>query len=190
MTKQELRVKYKEERTLMPISKLERYSAAIVGHLISFPWSTIKFLHVFMPIKKMNEPNICPFIDYMRSYVQDTSLVIGRSNNLDFSMRHFLFTEELYLEENRWGIMEPRSGIEMKEKELDAVLVPLLVADNYGNRVGYGKGFYDRFLMQCRPDCLKIGVSLFESVEHITDVGPFDIPLDYLISPSGLKKFK
>ncbi|MCY4781010.1 5-formyltetrahydrofolate cyclo-ligase [Sphingobacterium sp. UT-1RO-CII-1] len=189
MTKQQLRAKYKEERNLLSSSDQEQNSAAIVRELIKFPWATIKFLHVFLPIKKMNEPNIYPFINYVKNYRSNMALVIGRSNNLDFSMCHFLFTEEVSLVENRWGIMEPNSGEEIKETELDAVLVPLLVADNYGNRVGYGKGFYDRFLMRCKPSCLKIGVSFFEPVQHITDVGSFDIPLDYLITPTGLKKF-
>ena len=63
------------------------------------------------------------------------------------------------------------------------VLVPLLAFDSKGYRVGYGKGFYDRFLKQCRNDCVKIGLSYFEPIDAINDAGEFDVPLDFCITP-------
>ena len=89
-----------------------------------------------------------------------------------------------------WGIPEPVGGIVVKPTDFDIVLLPLLTFDLNGNRVGYGKGFYDRYLVNCRPDCLKIGISLFEPVDLIEEVESHDIPLDIAICPAKLYDFR
>ncbi len=91
---------------------------------------------------------------------------------------------------SEWGIPEPVEGYILEPTDLDIVLIPLLAFDLNGNRVGYGKGFYDRYLLNCRPDCLKIGISLFDPVEHIEDVESHDIPLDMAICPAKLYDFR
>lgn len=89
-----------------------------------------------------------------------------------------------------WGIPEPVAGVVLNPTDLDIVLIPLLAFDLAGNRVGYGKGFYDRYLLQCRPDCLKIGISLFDPIALIEDVESYDIPLDIAICPAQLYDFR
>jgi len=91
---------------------------------------------------------------------------------------------------SEWGIPEPVGGMIMEPASFDVILVPLVAFDKNGHRVGYGKGFYDRYLALCRPDCLKIGISLFEPVELIEDVESHDIPLDLAISPSLVYDFR
>jgi 5-formyltetrahydrofolate cyclo-ligase len=90
-----------------------------------------------------------------------------------------------------WGILEPNPQTCQKVPitDIDLVIIPLLAFDASGNRVGYGKGFYDRFLQDCRPDTLKIGVCLDEPVQRIDDVEAHDIPLDLCISPIGMHLF-
>lgn len=90
-----------------------------------------------------------------------------------------------------WGIQEPNPQTCQKVNvaDIDLVIIPLLAFDSHGNRVGYGKGFYDRFLQDCRPDTLKIGVCLDEAVLRIDDVEAHDIPLDLCISPIGIHLF-
>lgn len=130
------------------------------------------------------------FMDIVQERFPNLQMVVSRSNVIDFSMVHYLFSRSLILTENEWGIVEPLDGERVVESLLDVVLVPLLVADDRGNRVGYGKGFYDRFLARCRPDCVKIGISFFEPVELITDVDTLDIPLDKLVTPLSVFDFK
>ena len=69
------------------------------------------------------------------------------------------------------------------------MLLPLLAFDSKGNRVGYGKGFYDLFLSKCKPDVVKIGLSFFDTEEIIEDVFLEDIRLDYCITPDTIVKF-
>ena len=90
------------------------------------------------------------------------------------------------LQENAWGIPEPVDAEEVEVSEIDAVLAPLLVVDKQGNRVGYGKGFYDRFFAACRPDVKRLGLSYFEPVENITDVHGLDVPIQVLFSGKTL----
>jgi 5-formyltetrahydrofolate cyclo-ligase len=90
---------------------------------------------------------------------------------------------------NAYGIPEPEGGDEILPELIDLVLVPLLCFDELGNRVGYGKGYYDRFLAKCRKDCIKIGFSYFAPIDSIEDLNEFDIPLDYGISPEAIHEF-
>jgi 5-formyltetrahydrofolate cyclo-ligase len=90
---------------------------------------------------------------------------------------------------NEYGIDEPVNGTEGIPQEIDMVFVPLLAFDNRGYRVGYGKGYYDRFLRTCSPDVLKIGFSFFEAEPEIGDVNEYDIPLDICITPGKVYTF-
>ncbi len=87
------------------------------------------------------------------------------------------------MRENKWGIREPDGEQTAAPSELDIVLVPLLAFDAQGHRVGYGKGYYDRLLAECRPDCLKIGLSAFAAEERIDDIHPLDVRLDLCLTP-------
>ncbi len=104
-------------------------------------------------------------------------------------LEHVAFDAETVFAENRWGIREPVAGREVDPSEFDIVVVPLLCFDTRGFRVGYGKGYYDRFLARCRPDCVKAGVSLFPAVDSIDDLNRYDVPLDLCITPPATVKF-
>jgi 5-formyltetrahydrofolate cyclo-ligase len=96
-----------------------------------------------------------------------------------------------HFEVSNWGILEPTpdSSVMLPPETFDVILIPLLVADQQGNRVGYGKGFYDRYLPSCRPACLKIGLSMLELVDPIEDVEAHDVALDLVITPTGIQYF-
>jgi 5-formyltetrahydrofolate cyclo-ligase len=67
--------------------------------------------------------------------------------------------------------------------------VPLLAYDKHGNRVGYGKGFYDNFLSKCKPETIKIGLSFFPPEDKIDDVSENDVNLDFCVTPEGIISF-
>jgi 5-formyltetrahydrofolate cyclo-ligase len=86
-------------------------------------------------------------------------------------------------EANEYNIPEPLDNDVVPPDAIDLVIIPLLAFDEKGNRVGYGKGFYDRYLKECREDCMKLGFSYFDPVDSIDDAGEFDVPLDFCITP-------
>lgn len=90
---------------------------------------------------------------------------------------------------NVFGILEPLGNNVMEPISIDLVLIPLLCFDEKGNRVGYGKGYYDRFLKDCRPDCIKAGISYFEPIAQIEDANEYDVPLDLCITPQKVYVF-
>jgi 5-formyltetrahydrofolate cyclo-ligase len=105
-------------------------------------------------------------------------------------LRHFLLNKNMVLETNFWGIPEPISGDEVFSEDFDFVIVPLLAYDTKGNRVGYGKGIYDRFLAQCSIDCQFIGVSYFEPEFEIIETIDADISLDMVVTPNNIHRFE
>ena len=105
------------------------------------------------------------------------------------TLSHFPFQPETEIIFNKMGIPEPVSENELNPLEFDVVLVPLLAADINGNRVGYGGGYYDRFLSQTREDCLRVGVSFFEPIAEITDIEAYDCKLHQLITPERIYSF-
>lgn len=117
-------------------------------------------------------------------------LCFPRVEGEDSMLAYFMHKNDTFITSD-WGIQEPNPLINTRtpSEAIDLIIIPLLAFDAHGNRVGYGKGFYDRFLMNCRPDALKIGVCLDEAVQRIDDVEAHDIPLDLCITPTGIHLF-
>ncbi|WP_162303782.1 5-formyltetrahydrofolate cyclo-ligase [Paracnuella aquatica] len=90
---------------------------------------------------------------------------------------------------NAYQILEPVGDHIIQPEQIELVLVPLLCFDEQGNRVGYGKGYYDRFLQQCNSDCLKVGLSYFEPIAQIEDASEYDVPLNLCITPQKVYVF-
>ena len=104
-------------------------------------------------------------------------------------MTHFLLTDNTKIKKNNYNIPEPINGIEIKSEQLEVVFLPLLAYDKVGNRIGYGKGFYDRFLANCNPKILKIGLSFFEAEIEIFEASNKDVRLDYCVTPHEVFRF-
>ena len=110
----------------------------------------------------------------------------------DFSTRemtHFLLTDTTKIKKNNYDIPEPVDGLEVPVSKINVVFVPLLAFDKKGNRVGYGKGFYDQFLSKCNSKTLKIGVSFYEAETIISDTLSTDIQLNYCVTPTKVYNF-
>lgn len=159
--------------------------AQIFQQLRAFDWSKTAFLHCYLPITDSNEFDTGPFISWIWTHYPAIQVVSSRSDFKTHQLTHYALNPDTPLVKNAWGIPEPYGARRVPVEELDAVLVPLLVVDANGNRVGYGKGFYDRFLAACRPGVLKMGVSYFSPVDSIPDVDAWDVPVDGLFFPEG-----
>jgi 5-formyltetrahydrofolate cyclo-ligase len=148
-----------------------------------------QWLHVFLPIPQQHEPNTWKIIRWIWEHELPVQLAVPVIQADGVSLRHYHLTPTIQLADNRWGIPEPVGATEVAPTQLDAVLIPLLAFDEAGHRVGYGKGFYDRFLQECRPDVLRIGLSLEPPVPSITDVWPGDVLLTACVTPGGVWQF-
>jgi 5-formyltetrahydrofolate cyclo-ligase len=84
---------------------------------------------------------------------------------------------------NDWGILEPVDAPAVSPTIPELIFVPLLAVDKKGHRVGFGKGYYDKFLALCREDVVTIGFSFFDPEEKISGIEKHDIPLSACITP-------
>lgn len=187
MNKTAARTIFSAKRKELSHSKIEELSLNIANHSLQLPIWEKEFYHLFLSIHKLNEVNT----EYLLHILQgkDKNIVLSKSNFEDMSMQHILLTDTTQINLNPFGIPEPKNGIAIPSQQLDVVFVPLLVCDLQGNRVGYGKGFYDRFLAECKPETIKIGLSLYEPIRLLEEVNDTDVKLDYLITPQRVYDF-
>lgn len=187
MYKSELRKIFLEKRKELSAEEIYKQSAKICDALFAnFDFSRINYLHCFLSIEKFNEIDTSLIIEKIRKDFPHTKVIVPRVNREKDQLENAEFNSETILVRNSWGISEPVLKETVENKLIDAVLVPLLCFDEKGFRVGYGKGFYDKFLKECRADCLKIGLSQFPPIGKIEDIREADIPLDCCITPEKI----
>ena len=187
MNKKELRIKYKELRYNLSSNDIDEMSIAIANQVLKLDiWDNL-YYHIFLPIEIQNEVNTEFLLHILQG--KDKEIVISKTNFETQEMTHYLLTEKTKIKINKYNIPEPIDGLEVPVSKIDVVFVPLLAYDKTGNRVGYGKGFYDKFLSNCKPETIKIGLSFFEPENLILDVFENDVKLDYCITPRKIYKF-
>ena len=133
--------------------------------LIDF--SDVKKLHTFIRISKFNEVDTSNIYYRIWREWPDVATYAPKSDLATNSIRSIVFDSKTGWTENEWNIREPIGTEAAAPEQLDIVIVPLLCFDQTGHRIGYGKGFYDRLLSQCRQNCKKIGLSIFPHAENI-----------------------
>ncbi|SFU58380.1 5-formyltetrahydrofolate cyclo-ligase [Pustulibacterium marinum] len=188
MNKNELRKKYNDLRQNLSETQVEDLSIDIANQLLQLPiWNKV-YYHTFLSISEKKEIDTSFLLSILQG--KDKEVVISKSNFDDGSLTHFLLTENTRIKKNKWNIPEPVDGLEVPETKIDVVFVPLLAFDTNGQRLGYGKGFYDIFLSKCKPETIKIGLSFFEAEPVFEEVFETDIALNYCVTPSKTYHFK
>jgi 5-formyltetrahydrofolate cyclo-ligase len=190
MQKRELRQQMQQKRAHYTAAELQEWSSRITGHFFDhFALPAYNTVHVFLPILRKKEIDTWQIIRQLQMNYAHIRIAVSVSNFEHCTLDHYWLKPETKLQENKWGIPEPVQAETIAVEEIDMVLVPLLAFDRKGHRVGYGKGFYDRFLAACRPDTIKIGLSLETSVHQVADVHEDDVVLDYVITPTEVIRF-
>ncbi len=187
MTKNELRKKYKALRSNLSLDEIDDFSISIANNLLKLPIWDKDFYHVFLSIVEHKEVNTEFILSILSG--KDKNIVLSKSDFKTSTMNHFLLTDGTIIKTNKWNIPEPIDGIEIQPNKIEVVFIPLLAFDKQGNRVGYGKGFYDKFLTECKPETIKIGLTFFEAEEEIQDVFESDVQLNYCVTPEQVYKF-
>lgn len=187
MTKDECRKLFSEKRKKLSDTDLKSASEKIILQLLNHVNLTGKTVSLFLPILAKREIDTFPLLERRNELAARFAFPVA-----DFAsgtMRHLEYEADQQLALNNYGIPEPANGRTVTAAEIDIVIVPLLCFDLKGYRVGYGKGFYDRFLSSCRNDCQFIGLSVFGPVEAISDADEHDIPLHTCITPEKIYTF-
>ncbi|TRX40489.1 5-formyltetrahydrofolate cyclo-ligase [Flavobacterium restrictum] len=185
--KKEIRLQYKALRKALSETELDEMSLAIANKILEIPIWQHTYFHIFLPITEHKEVNT-EFILHLLSG-KDKEIVISKSDFETREMTHFLVMDNTKIKKNQYHIPEPIDGLEVPTRKIEVVFVPLLAFDKTGHRVGYGKGFYDKFLSSCPPETIKIGLSCFEAEVKIEDVLENDIQLDYCVTPNAIYRF-
>jgi len=130
------------------------------------------------------EVNILSFLEKVSKKKFKIALpVINPSGGMSF--RSWIFKEPLYV--NKFGILEPKSS---KKKIIpDLIMVPLVAFDNRLNRIGYGKGYYDRSLKKInkiKKNAISLGIAYsFQKCQKIP-INKHDFKLDYIFTEKGI----
>lgn len=189
MLKKAIREKYLQKRLKLADEVYREYSAQIVKNFILLKYQPVNYLLSYYPLADRKEFNIEACNQVVREQSPQVKIGWPRIESDMKSMEAYQVENDGLYAKNKFNILEPINGEWMAPELIDMVFVPMVAFDSRGFRVGYGKGFYDRYLPRCRPDVLKIGFCLFEPVELIRDIHDFDVPLNFCITPSRIYEF-
>ena len=186
MLKSALRKQALQQRNALTQAQINTLNAAVLAQFSTLNFSNIHSIHIFLPMVKHNEPNTFLWIDWLQKNHPKVVIVVPKANFATHTLSNFIYQGKADLKENQYQILEPQQAKPFLGMP-DMVIVPLLAFDEKGYRVGYGKGFYDRFLQNSKTQ--KIGLSFFEAAPQITDVHVNDVRLDHCITPTKIINF-
>ena len=189
--KKELRKSFLSKRRKLTEEEVSHRSQAIFQH-----WLPLlnpgrhRTVHTFLSIRAFREVETSAFIAHLEDAKPPIRLGVPRVGFESKELTHHAFLPH-QLEKNSWGIYEPKSSAPVIEPdEFDMILVPMLAYDERGYRLGYGGGYYDKFLAQVRPDCDLVGVcfALGRSAQELP-VSCHDVPLHCVVTEEGVQRF-
>jgi 5-formyltetrahydrofolate cyclo-ligase len=152
-------------------------------------FSDFQSLFSYWPMENHSEPNVELMARYLRLMIPDIQIAYPVIDSTDLSMKAILTNENTVFKTNEWGMTEPIGETIILPQKLQLIFIPLLTFDKRGFRVGFGKGYYDRYLANCQMETVKVGFSYFEPIDQISDTNQFDVPLNYCITPQHIYEF-
>jgi len=185
MNKIEARKKYLDLRKKLDNVQIISKSISISNNLQDLPIWEHNFYHIYLPIKEKNEVDTMPIINILNN--KKKKVLIPKSDFNNTTMKSFLLNDNTVLKKNNYGITEPINNEEFLGR-IDVIFIPLVAYDLIGNRVGYGKGFYDKFLKNQNNKILRVGLSFFNPEKRIK-IDEHDENLDFCVTPNRIFSF-
>lgn len=188
MTKKDLRKVYKVKRIALGLQEQHVLFAKLLQQaeqLLSF---TPRIVFAYKSSTRHHELPIELLLEWWQTNTDTFRIALPKVE--DETMQAIEINEQTVLVKNKFGIEEPQQGNEIHPLDLDVVLVPLLAFDKQGFRVGYGKGYYDKYLKHVKQTTRIIGISYFNAEDSIDDIEPYDVPLTHCITPNQLYVFR
>jgi len=180
--KQEIRKQILEIRNQIPEEERIQRSKQIADLLEAL--SEFKSAqHILFYYTNGSEVDTTPLIDKYLSSKQLYLPVI--KNEEDFHA--VAIQHPLHLENGTFGIPEPIGDPPDDESMLGLIIVPGVAFDKTGNRIGTGKGYYDRFLPRC-PNAIKIGLAFDEQILDQVPKDPYDVAVDFIVTDNEVYK--
>ncbi len=142
--------------------------------------SSANVIHSFLPIERNKEVDTWPIVKEMIRL--EKKVVVSVTNLEQEKMYHYYYHSGLKFKLNKLRIPEPMNAEAANVSTIDLILIPLLAADKSGNRIGYGKGYYDRLLSEL-PKVKKVGLALGPLFDAFNFAESHDIRLDHCITP-------
>lgn len=189
MTKKEIRKIELEKRIQLSPEELQKNTVLITDQFKTVIPSTIHFLLSYYPLRERKEFDVSICEKIIKETHPSAQIAWPKIAVTDSGMEAHLIEKNKLFIKNRFNILEPLDGEIVSADQIDVVFVPLIAFDKNGFRVGYGRGYYDRYLPGCREDVIKIGFSFFDAVDKIDDINEFDVPLNLCITPTCVYEF-
>jgi 5-formyltetrahydrofolate cyclo-ligase len=175
-----LRDQIRARLEILPAAERSAASARLYARLREQPAWSAKAILLFAPLPE--EPDIWPLLTEAIATGRTVALPAFSPGTNDYTARQILDpTRDLIT--GKFGIREPAGDCaEVPLNRLDLVLVPGIAFDPRGGRLGRGKGFYDRLLSAVNG--LKCGVAFDEQIVDAVPVGPMDVRLNCILTPT------
>ena len=188
MNKEAIRSLFKEKRGELTKEEIRSLSDQILVHFCEFLSSKgdIDHVHLFLPIERLNEVDTFPL--FYKLQEKDFRIYTSIVNKAKDSLDTLEITLTTRFVNDTWGIPLPAEAMRVTTENIQLILIPLLAYDTRGYRLGYGKGYYDKYLSEMDRKVLKLGLSFFEPMDRIPEE-THDIPLDLCITPNGIRNF-
>lgn len=181
MNKQELRKQFLEKRKAAPCEERLLWPRKIENHVIHLVTER-RYETVFLYVAFRNEPETESII--RRLLLMGKTVAVPKCGaNGEMTMHKITSFSDL--SPGAYGIFEPSNNAPVSPDAADLVLVPGCAFGRDMTRLGYGGGYYDRFLLKCTKAC-KVGVCFSISVTETLPVGEFDVKMDCVLTENGL----
>ncbi|HEX6981461.1 MAG TPA: 5-formyltetrahydrofolate cyclo-ligase [Balneolaceae bacterium] len=178
-SKEQWREQFLNQRDALSLEKWTELSQKVIRRLKQQSvLKTAKTIHCYVSMNERREVNTHPLVKEM--IASGKKVVVPVTDFEDGTLSHFELQSFDDLAVNKWGVLEPAKGKRAEVSEIDLVIVPMAGGDESCNRIGYGGGFYDRFLKEV--SCPKIGLSFEQNITPKLPVESFDIPLDKIVT--------
>jgi 5-formyltetrahydrofolate cyclo-ligase len=187
--KTELRRQYSAWRMQLSLPVQHRLLAGMAEHFMQLSLPEVQYVLTYRAMPQRHEVEMRCFEELLLEAQPEVTFCYPQANFATGSMEAVVDNDALEWGEVSFGLVQPVSGQVIPPHQLQLVFVPLLAFDQKGYRLGYGKGFYDKYLARCSPQVIKIGFSWFDALDALPDIHAYDLPLDYCITPDRLYVF-
>lgn len=175
--KAQIRKRIKDERDKLNFEEKQKLDKKIFDKLHkSKYWKGSNKILIYISFENEVDTKIL-----IKKYIKDKTLVVPKSNPKNFSLTLYEIKSLMDLEKGSYGILEPKKGtLKINENEIGLAIIPGVAFDKQGQRIGYGKAYYDKLIKKL--NCTKIGLAYnIQLVENIPSQS-HDQPVDLIIT--------